>query len=92
MHFDPELPAGFQDADFEQREMEELGNAIARGRRAGICQHQSAVRNVINPATGKVFYPEQEGISGEQLRCTEGCGQVFENDGEWFEAREAARR
>lgn len=38
-NYDPELPAGFQDADFEMRELEEAANRAARLRDQGICVH-----------------------------------------------------
>ena len=37
--YDPELPGGFQDADFETRELVEAGNHAARLRRKGVCLH-----------------------------------------------------
>ena len=37
--YDPEVPAGFQDADFEMAELEELGNRIHRLNAKGICTH-----------------------------------------------------
>ena len=37
--YDPELPAGYQDADFEMRELEARGNRAARLRAKGICTH-----------------------------------------------------
>jgi hypothetical protein len=39
MYRDPELPNGFQDGDFEQRELEEAGRTSARIRKAGKCDH-----------------------------------------------------
>jgi len=36
---DPELPAGFSDADMEQAELEETGRTLARIRKAGKCAH-----------------------------------------------------
>lgn len=89
--YDEELPAGFQDADFEQRELEELGNRMARLKKRGICVHGSWVGHKIDPATGKEFYPEQVGLSGAQVRCTDGCGQVFESDDAIWDAHVAVR-
>lgn len=92
--YDPELPAGFQDADFEMRELEYEGNAIARGRKAGRCQHTSVVglpTTLDGPLPGGLYYPEQEGLKPGQHRCTEGCGRVFENTDEWVEAMHEAR-
>lgn len=83
--YDPELPAGFQDADFEMREMEEIGDAIAAARKAGRCTHGSAVGYLPVPA-----YPEQEGLTPGQLRCTQGCGEVFESDQDWYDAMNEA--
>lgn len=86
MGYDPEVPAGFQDADFEQREMEAEGNRLARLERAGICTHGSVVGI---GADGVAHYPEAEGLTGDQKRCTAGCGEVFEDDADWLDARRA---
>jgi hypothetical protein len=39
MNHDPELPNGFQDDDFDQRELEAAGARSAGLRRRGICDH-----------------------------------------------------
>jgi len=39
MKRDPELPNGFQDADFEMRDLEAKGAAVSRLRKQGICAH-----------------------------------------------------
>lgn len=39
MYRDPELPNGFQDADFEMRELERLGNRSTQLRKQGKCDH-----------------------------------------------------
>ena len=39
MSHDPELPGGFQDADFDQRDLEAAGALTAALRRRGICDH-----------------------------------------------------
>ena len=36
---DPEIPAGFSDADLEQAALEDAGRAEARIRKAGKCSH-----------------------------------------------------
>ena len=36
---DPEVPAGFQDADLEQAELEARAREVATLRRRGICSH-----------------------------------------------------
>jgi hypothetical protein len=37
--YDPEVPAGYQDADIEQAEFEAAGRRLAALRRRGICTH-----------------------------------------------------
>lgn len=37
--YDPELPAGLQDADFEMRDLQAAGARDARLRKAGRCPH-----------------------------------------------------
>lgn len=39
MNHDFELPNGFQDADFEMRDLEAKGNRSYQLRKAGICTH-----------------------------------------------------
>lgn len=39
MTHDFELPGGFQDADFEMRDLQESANRAARLRKKGICDH-----------------------------------------------------
>jgi hypothetical protein len=81
--YDPE--AIYQDADIEQAEMEAIGNRIHQLRKQGVCCHQSVVGYRNPPA-----YPEQEGLEPGQLRCTDGCGQVFLTTSHWNAAREEA--
>jgi hypothetical protein len=69
------------EADIEMAEMIREGNRLAALRRQGICTHSSAVGV---SATGEIIYPEQEGLEPGQLRCTAGCGTVFESDDAWF--------
>ena len=83
--YDEELPNGFQDADFEMRELEELGNRIARLERKGICQH-GAVVGYKYPA---VYYEQEHMAPGEML-C-HGCGAIFQGDDAWDSARYEAR-
>jgi len=68
--YDEELPGGFQDADFEQRALEDAANASAARRRRGICDHgwtQGPPGQASSPTTvwtcldcGKVFQTEAE--------------------------------
>lgn len=74
--YDEELPAGFQDADFEMRELEEAGNRIALLERQGFCPHTHWVGL---PTSGAIYYAEQVGLIGDEVRC-HGCGVIFEND------------
>ena len=70
MGFDPEVPAGYQDADIEQAEMIELGNRLADLEAKGICTHQG-IRDSKNKRDLKV--------------CT-GCGETFRDRDAWDEA------
>jgi hypothetical protein len=74
-----------RDADIEQYEMEQVGNAIYRAEQRGICTHGSAVGYLPDPV-----YPEQEELKPGELKCTKGCGRVFENDAAWYDAMDAA--
>jgi hypothetical protein len=40
------------------------------------CHHNSSVGL---SESGKIFYPEQRDLKGEQVRCTDDCGRVFES-------------
>lgn len=57
--YDPELPNGFQDADFEMRELTAQANREARLRKRGICTHSWMHAPDVGPATchhcGKVW-------------------------------------
>jgi hypothetical protein len=86
--YDPE--ATIQDADILMAQYAEEARQLEAQRARGICQHSSAVGYAVNPATGKVYYPEQEGLLPGQQRCTEGCGRVFADDAEYFRAVEDA--
>lgn len=76
--YDPELPAGFQDADFEMRELEELGNRAHWLRTHGKCPHGSWVG--YHPE-----YPERN-LSANEVRCTDGCNKVFLSEDEILDA------
>jgi hypothetical protein len=86
---DPELPAGCQDADLLQADLEAAGRHIARLQAQGICTHGWTVGL---PDNGKIIYPEQEGLTGGQRRCMEqhdregGCRQVFDSEEDWHAA------
>ena len=79
-HYDEE--AVIQEADIEQAEMISRGNYLARLKRNGVCIHDGVVGV---SASGEIFYPEQEGLTGDQVRCWD-CKRVFEDDREWLDA------
>lgn len=62
--YDPELPGGFQDADFEMRELTASANRAARMRKAGHCTHDW---------TGPVRI-------GEPARICHDCQEVFPSE------------
>ncbi|KUN57279.1 hypothetical protein AQJ46_47870 [Streptomyces canus] len=66
------------DADLIQAEMEATARRLAAHEKAGFCTHQSAVGCIPEPV-----YKEQIGLRPGQLRCTDGCGTVFESDEAW---------
>jgi len=72
MH-DPELPAGFQDADFEQRDLESLGRRLTQLKRAGICTHGW---------TKGQPGPEDRG----PITCLD-CGAIFATPDDLYQAR-----
>ena len=75
-YYDPE--AIYQDSDIEAAEMAEAGNAIAAAQARGVCCHMSAVGYRSVPV-----YTEQEGLKPGQMRCTDGCGEVFADEEDW---------
>lgn len=75
--YDPEAPAGYQDADLLQAQYEAESAEIANLRRRGFCTHSSWVGL---SQTGTIYYPEQVGLRGDEVRCTDGCGQKFSNN------------
>jgi hypothetical protein len=86
--YDEELPNGFQDADFEMRELEEEAAHIHALNKAGICTHNSWVGL---PASGEVFYPAQEGLKPGQVRCTDLCKALFDTEDELLDDSRAVR-
>lgn len=88
---DPELPAGYQDADIEQAGFEAEGRRLAALRRRGICTHgpglghrspsfYSAEQVAAMLAQGRFgnragFVGEQSDIGAGRVLCTD-CGEV----------------
>lgn len=54
MTYDPELPAGFQDADLETAALHRHANRLARLRRRGICAH-GWIKGLLCRDCGKTF-------------------------------------
>lgn len=73
--------AVIQDADIEMAHMAARGNYLAHLERQGICIHDSVVGA---SDSGKIFYPEQVGLTGDQQKCWE-CGHVFESITDWLD-------
>lgn len=73
------------DARIEQAEMEQMGHMVDAALAAGRCIHGSAVGYLSPPV-----YPAQEGLKAGQLRCTSGCGTVFDSDEDWYAAMDDA--
>ena len=76
MFRDTELPAGFQDDDFDMRDLEAAGAAVARAKRQGKCAH--GWRQGSMP---------DNGIKKDHAKCLH-CGKVApesELDAEWNE-------
>lgn len=61
--YDPEVPAGYQDADLEQCELEAQSNAARLLRKRGVCSHgwQQGM-----PASGQ--WPERDRIAQDRSR------------------------
>ena len=75
--YDPEALPGMQDADFEQRDMEEQGRDHARARRQSLA---AMLRGDMNEATRLCPHSWQGNDDHGQLRCHE-CGASMEDDG-----------
>jgi hypothetical protein len=76
-YFTYDEEAVYQEADLLQAQYEAESAEFVRLQRLGYCQHNSWVGL---PDDGTIYYDEQIGLVGDQVRCTAGCGQVFENN------------
>jgi hypothetical protein len=72
--YDPELPAGFQDADFEMRELEAQADRIHAAKQRGICVHG--------------WWQTRD--DGTVICLEDGCGQVFIDEQAHDDCRYAA--
>lgn len=75
--------AVIQDDDVEMAIMEEEARYRHSLEARGICLHGSSVGL---PASRQISHPGQVGLKPGQVRCTAGCGRVFNSDEEWYEA------
>ena len=64
MNYDPELPDGYQDADFDMRELQAKADHNAALRQQGICGHG-----------WQQGYPNGEGTTPGMARCLD-CGDI----------------
>lgn len=67
MFRDTELPAGFQDADFEMRALQAAGNRASALRKRGICSH-----GWMQPNNPSAFHAGKD----YSVVCNH-CGKVF---------------
>ena len=87
--YDPEVPAGYQDADIEMAQYEAEGARYAALRRRGICTHGSCQGYPDGPGEhldairAKL---DAKGVKPGQVICTEGCETIFESSDDWHEA------
>lgn len=77
MMYDYDEEATIQEADILQAQYEQESRELEALRRRGICTHQSWVGL---PADGTIYYESQKGLKAGQVRCTDGCGQVFDSE------------
>lgn len=79
--YDPELPHGFQEADFAQREAEAEARTLSRSRSLGWCHHTSGIgKSREDQACYKVQRDEMK--VGDEV-CTEACGLIMDEDTFW---------
>lgn len=86
MNYDPEVPAGYQDADLEMLEWEDDARWHARLRTMGFCLHGSwlGIGDGKGPLKDGAYYPDQIGMEGRQVKCTEKCGVIFDSEADLF--------
>jgi len=85
--------ATIQEADILQAQYERESAEYAALKRRGICTHQSGVGvgDGKGSLEGGAYYAEQVGLTGTQVRCTDGCGRVFASSEEMEQDAEEAR-
>jgi len=69
----------YRDADIEVAEGIRRGRYLATLEKQGVCIHDGVVGI---SDSGEIFYPEQVGLTGTQVRCWD-CGTVFASTREW---------
>ena len=80
-NFEYDEEAVIQEADIFMAEAIARGDYLARLARKGVCIHDGVVGV---SATGEIYYPDQIGLTGTQVRCWD-CKRVFEDDREWLD-------
>ena len=77
MYRDNELPAGFQDADFDMRSLQAAGARSSALKKRGICDH-----GWLAPANPSSFHTGAD----YSMVCNH-CGKVFANEEQAYEER-----
>jgi hypothetical protein len=77
--------AVIQDVDIWQAREIARGNYLMRLSERGVCIHDGVVGISF---TGEIYYPEQVGLVGEQVRCSS-CKVVFDDTSDWLDAVES---
>lgn len=76
--------ATIQEADIWVAHAIARGNYLERLSKRGVCIHDGVV-GVSD--SGEIFYPEQVGLVGDQVKCWD-CGVVFDDQSDWVQTCE----
>lgn len=82
LNFIHDEEAVIQDADIWVAREIARGNHLMRLQKRGVCIHDGVVGA---SSTGEIFYPEQVGLVGDQVKCWD-CGFVFDDSADWSDA------
>lgn len=69
--YDPDAPAGFQDADLEMAELTDYSNALSRARRAGVCTHGATQRLRCTDGCDRQFTSDAEWLEARDIIAAE---------------------
>lgn len=77
----------WEDEAFQMREWEDEARRFAQLRTMGFCLHGSwlGIGDGKGPLKDGAYYPDQIGMTGRQVKCTEKCGVVFDSEADLFE-------